>query len=123
MKTKTIDYLLIFFILTTFVCYFLIKQLVWDHIGIEANIEKMKAAANHEQWAEAKLTAEELKKDWEHYRGIIALNYGENDYTLFEEALEHVAAGSQAHDAEKVLTYTEISQDLWENMNQITPEP
>ncbi|MFQ3546494.1 hypothetical protein Q7A53_20610 [Halobacillus rhizosphaerae] len=123
MKNKTIDILLIVFILAIFISYFLIKQTVWAQVRIEENIHQIEHFAALHEWDQAEKLAEQTKEDWDHYQFIIIFNYGETDFTLFEEALEHISAGSKAKDLDEVVAYTQISYDLWKNFNRLIPEP
>ncbi len=67
MKNKTIDILLIVFILAIFISYFLIKQTVWAQVRIEENIHQIEHYAALHQWDKAEKLAEHTQKDWDHY--------------------------------------------------------
>lgn len=120
MKNKTIDLILVFLILAFFTGYFLYKQTVYDDIN---KFDQLMGYAKNNQWEQALLVAKDINQEWQKHRLLISINYGEAEFFLFEEALSHLIAGSEAEELDTVLTDAKFSKRLWQYFNKVIPNP
>ncbi|GGD08510.1 DUF4363 family protein [Pontibacillus salipaludis] len=123
MKNKTIDILLIFLVLLVFTGYFWIKNAVWKDVHMIENLNRIEEYAQHNQWKDAEMLAQELHKEWEKKKLVILINFGEAEFSLLEESLSFILAGTEAQDQVEVFGRAKMAEDLWRNFSRVIPEP
>lgn len=123
MKEQTVNSILVVIIIVIFCSYFSIRHVVWNHLNFNQEINRIEADAKAKNWVQATHLAKDVQKKWERYKLLTTINYGEAEFTLFDEALTHIVAGSEAKDLPTVLEDTQFSKHLWTNFNRLVPEP
>ncbi|WP_421378173.1 hypothetical protein ACOJQI_12310 [Bacillus salacetis] len=123
MKNRTIDLTLLFIVCLLLAGYFWTKNLIWDSDAYFHDFDRVEDYARNGDWGSALSLSKEMKAKWHQDNFIILVNYSEAEFSLFEETLNHIVAGSEAEDLAEVLSYTQNAQDLWRNFNRFVPEP
>lgn len=123
MKNRTIDIILVVLVLGIFISYFAIKNTMWHQFNAIKKIDQIELYAKNGQWNQAKQIAIELHHDWKKKKLLTIINYGEAEFSYFEESLNFIIAGTETKDLSTVLSYAKISKDLWVNFNKVVPEP
>ncbi|MCD5324364.1 MULTISPECIES: DUF4363 family protein [Pontibacillus] len=123
MKNKTIDILLVGIVIVIFVGYFWIKQSVWGDVHMVENLNRIEEYARNDQWEEAEKLAKHIHSEWEKKKLVILVNFGEAEFSLLEESLSFVLAGTEAKDHVEVYGRAKMAEDIWTNFNRVVPEP
>ncbi|WZL74008.1 DUF4363 family protein [Clostridiaceae bacterium 35-E11] len=123
MKNKTVNLVLILWVIGIFLSYFTIRQQIFDNHSFVEKIDTLERYAKENDWEEAKEIAQNLKTDWSKIKPWVAFNYAEEDFSTFEHALYSIIGGVEVEDMALILPNTMIAKDLWINFQRLVPEP
>jgi hypothetical protein len=75
------------------------------------------------RWSEADKRMLKLENAWKTYKYLIAMNYGEEDYSLLKNSILRIRSGVENKDQAETSSQARASLDLWRNVLKFIPEP
>lgn len=124
MHNKTVTYSLFGIILLTFTIYFSVQN-AFNNSGqsITDELNNIMQYAQQDNWTEAEKSADRLRRSWDKAKYFLALNYAEEDYSLFLDNLARMQGAIKAKDNTETICQAQSTLRLWTNFKKIIPLP
>lgn len=124
MRNRTITISLFCIVLLFFTVYFVVfYSILPSGEPIKSQLQSLIDYADMGKWEEAGSTLEDLDATWSRIRHLLAINYGEADYSIFLEFLGRLKTSVRLREASQVATDAAAALELWKNFTRVIPEP
>lgn len=124
MSNKKVTISLFVIALLIFTIYFSVLNLLFPAgEPIKSELENIRKYAHEENWEQVRQTLKELERDWGIAKGILSLNYGERDFSVFLEYMGRLKASVDIEDKSQVTSDAAAILALWDNFIKVFPEP
>jgi ribosome-binding ATPase YchF (GTP1/OBG family) len=92
--------------------------------NMRGSLEKVYQFAQNEDWTSAAEASDELLRQWESQKFLIALNYAEEDYATFQHTILRVTSAVANEDKDNVMAESEVAENILnQNFGKLVPEP
>lgn len=122
MNNKTVNIGLVGLIILIFFTYFVTFNFLF-HKDITQNFELLEVYTLEKDWNKVLEVSENIKSNWDDKKTFFMLNYGEAEFSVFENHINYIIGGATSKDFNSVLSNTLAAKDLWTNIKKIVPEP
>ncbi|MFZ5974845.1 MAG: DUF4363 family protein [Bacillota bacterium] len=125
MKERTVLFWLGGLFVTIFFIIFVWQQVSfnWRDDSFRESIEKTMRYARAADWENAGKEAERVQKLWDSGNSVVAVKYGESDYSFLNIYLLRFNLAVQQRDMEEVVKEGAASIYLFENITSVAPKP
>jgi hypothetical protein len=124
LKNRILNYTLLGLIILLFFLYFTAQNIVFPSgQPIVDQLNNIIAYAEQEKWPEAEKAANELISSWDKSKYLLAINYAEEDYSLFIDNLSRIQGAIRTRDDTETVSQALSALKLWDNFIKVIPQP
>lgn len=122
LKNNTINITLMALIIIIFAGYFSVMNLTYKN-DIAEKFKMAESYTRKEDWSKVLEITIEIEESWNSQKHFLMLNFGEAEFSLFENHLNYAIGGAVGKQLDTTLSNIIAAKDLWQNMNKVVPEP
>ncbi|MBP7176798.1 MAG: DUF4363 family protein [Thermoclostridium sp.] len=124
MKSRTVTAALFGLILVLFIAYFILQSLTFPAgEPLVSQLNDIITFAQQENWSDAEVTFVQLQEAWDRAKHMLALNYAEEDYSMFIDNLSRLQGAIRTRNDMETVNQAQSSLELWKNFIKIIPAP
>ena len=124
MESKTITITLLGVVLFIFILYFITRSSIYpSDRTIKVELNNIIKYVQENKWNNAEESVNILMKAWDRAKYLLAVNYAEEDYSIFVENLAGIQGGVKAKDYGETVNQALSCLKLMENFTKIIPQP
>lgn len=124
MSNRWITFALLGLILLWFSLYFIVQRSVFPSgEPIKGLLQEIIQQSENGEWNTASRCVKHLKLEWERHKFLVALNFSETDYQVFEDTIYELTAAVETKEAFEAISRAKKGQKLWNNFLKLIPEP
>jgi hypothetical protein len=92
-----------------------------NHMG--KTLDRIKGLAETDEWETACTLTQELENQWTRQKRLLALNFAEQDFSDFDDALCRVRSAVLVNDKSMTVSECTVAKELYNNLIRLIPEP
>ena len=124
MRNRTVTLSLLGLLTLLYLAYFITQNIVFSSgEPMKTHLNNVIQYARQDKWEEAESSANELIKLWNKGKYLIALNYAEEDFSLFTDNIARIQGAVKTRDETEAISQAMSTLKLWDNFIKVIPQP
>ncbi|MFZ5986620.1 MAG: DUF4363 family protein [Bacillota bacterium] len=124
MRNRTVTISLFGLIILLFLAFFVAQNTLFPSgEPIKSHLNNIIQYAEQGKWEEAENSVNKLLELWEKDKYFLALNYAEEDFSLFMENLARIQGAIKTKDDTETVSQAKSTLILWHNFIKVIPQP